>query len=479
MTGKLDRKDFIWIIISVAIILGSFLTANPLYMVLGIFLGSLLLWINVAIDWTCFISLFFLGCIPLFGFTKTFSGVFGNSTVAFLIFTFALVYPLSKTNFVRRCTLLFVNNKISRIGNCRFMMLLFSSLLFMGLFISPSVLFVMFVPVLLDIMEVLHIEKGSKIGNVLMMGSAIVVNLSSGMTAIGHVWPTMALGYYNSATGKNISQIQYMLFGIPIGILLMFGMFMIFKFIYKPDMKFVIDWEKIEDMQKSLPKADKREKTALTVIGIVVALWVLPSIFKGILPGVYESINSLGTATPPLFGCILLSIFTDEEETPIMQFKEVSTKGILWGAIIMTGTATYLGSCMTNEEVGLVSLLKETLTPLTANLAPIFLVLFFVAWAILETNFSSNIVTTTVVCTVVVSVVAAIPSINMAAMLSVIGFSAAICNMTPAGQATVNTVAIGTGYVEPKNFLIYGGYFALLATIIIALIGYPLANLIM
>ena len=34
--------------------------------------------------------------------------------------------------------------------------------------------------------------------------------MSSGMTAIGHVWPTLAMGYYTASTGKDINQFQFM-----------------------------------------------------------------------------------------------------------------------------------------------------------------------------------------------------------------------------------------------------------------------------
>ena len=35
----------------------------------------------------------------------------------------------------------------------------------------------------------------------LMLGTAFCISLSSGMTAIGHVWPTLAIGYYKAAAG--------------------------------------------------------------------------------------------------------------------------------------------------------------------------------------------------------------------------------------------------------------------------------------
>ena len=90
----------------------------------------------------------------------------------------------------------------------------------MGLFISPSVLFVAFMPFLEDIYEVLQIKKKSQTGNMLMLGTAFCISLSSGMTAIGHVWPTLAIGYYKAAAGIEVNQFQYMAVGIPTGLVL-------------------------------------------------------------------------------------------------------------------------------------------------------------------------------------------------------------------------------------------------------------------
>jgi sodium-dependent dicarboxylate transporter 2/3/5 len=150
-------KDTIFLVLSLALIIGSrFMPpvgglSSEAWGVLGVFFGSLLMWITISIDWPSMITLLALGFLPTFGFGKTFNGAFGNSTVAFLLFTFALVYPLSKTNFVRRCTVGFITNKIARKGPWYFVCFLFAAVTFMGLFISPSVLFVAFMPFLEDI----------------------------------------------------------------------------------------------------------------------------------------------------------------------------------------------------------------------------------------------------------------------------------------------------------------------------------------
>ncbi len=483
--NKKSCKDTIFLILSLAIIIGSrFVPAcgglsSEAIGVLGVFFGSLLMWITISIDWPSMITLMALGLIPTFGFSKTFSGAFGNTTVAFLIFTFMLVYPLSKTNFVRRCTVSFITNKIARKGPWYFVCFLFAAVTFMGLFVSPSVLFVAFMPFLEDIFQVLGVKKGGKTGNMIMMGTAFCISLSSGMTAIGHVWPTMAIGYYNAATGSDVNQFQFMAMGIPTGILLIILLILVFKFIYRPDDIHEITPENAMGLRGSVPKADLKEKIILSVVGLTVFLWVGPSLIKGSFPELYKTINSWSTAMPPLLGCILLFI-TKVDGERILNFKEGVTKGILWGSILMTGAATWLGSCLTNADIGISDWLTASLSPLTAALPVTGMILFFMLWALLETNFSSNIVTTTVVSAVALSVLTALPagSVSVGSVVCMVGIAAAVSNMTPAGQSTINTVAIGSGWTTTKDMFIWGGIFALMALLVLTFFAYPLGALI-
>lgn len=163
-----------------------------------------------------------------------------------------------------------------------------------------------------------------------------------------------------------------------------------------------------------------------------------------------------------------------------MNFSEVTSKGIMWASILMTAAATQLGSCLTSDATGISTWLSETLSPFTSGLPVMVLIVFFVAWAILETNFSSNIVTTNVVCSVALAVFLTLPAgtVNMAAGLSIIGLCAAICNMTPAGQSTVNTVAIGSGWTSTKDMFLWGGFMAVAAILVLTFFTYPLASAI-
>ncbi len=446
----------------------------------GIFFASLIMWIGVSIDWPSLISMFLIGLLPTYGFSKMLSGSFGNSTVAFLMFTFMLVYPLSQTNFVRRVTVAFITNRVAKKGPWHFVCFLFVAITLIGLFISPSVLFVAFLPFLEDIYKVLDIKKGGKTGNMLMMGSAFCISLSSGMTPIGHVWPTLAMGYYASAFNSPISAFQYMAFGVPTGILLVIALILVFKFIYRPDDIKDIETSKAEALKGSFPKADLREKLIIAIMILVVFLWISPSLVKNIVPEYYTLINGMTTAMPPLFGCILMFIISVDGK-PLLNFKEASTKGVMWGSVLMTAAATIVGATLTNADLGISAWLSTVMEPVANHLSSGLLILFFVTWAIIETNFSSNIVTTTVVSSIMIAVLSALPqgTICIPAAVCLVGFAAGICNMTPAGQSTINTVAIGSGWTDSKSMFIWGAVFALLAILALTFVGYNLGAIAM
>lgn len=445
---------------------------------LGIFFAALTLWTTLGITWPSLLVLFTLGFLPSIGFTNLFVGAFGNSTVAFLLFTFALVYPLSKTGFVRRVTIALITNKIARKGPWHFVILLFSAATFLGLFMSPTVLMVTFMPFLLDIFDVLNVEKGSKVGNMITMGTTFAINLSSGMTPIAHVWPTLALGFYKSATHSSITQAQYMLVGIPAGIILLALMILTFKFVYKPKDLESIDLEGAAKLKGSVEKADFKEKMVLFAMAITVFLWVVPSLLKSVFPSFYTTINALTTAFPPLLGCLILFIIQVDGK-PIMSFAESVTKGISWASIVMTGVAAELGSALTGDAMGIEKFLTNVLGPVAKGLPEILLVLFFVAWCVIETNFSSTIVTITIVSSIVLSVVTSMSnsSISLAALMVVLAIGSAIANMTPAGMAGVNPVAISSEYTTAKDMLIWGLVVAVEAIVVLTFLAYPLAGL--
>lgn len=241
--------------------------------VIGIFIGSLMLWLTISIDWPSVLCILALALLPNFGFTNAFTSSFGSETFVFLMFTFVCTYALSKTNIIKRITIWFMNSKLAKKSGWMFVTMFLLSVLIIGMFMSPTVLFVVLIPILEQIFEIAKIEKGEKIGKLLYIGMAFCVSISSGMTPIAHVFPILAL----KTAGLTINYISYMAFAIPVGLVVFALMLLMFKLFLKPDVSKLNNLN-TESLKQELPKIDLREILIICIFVLVLFLWITPSL---------------------------------------------------------------------------------------------------------------------------------------------------------------------------------------------------------
>ena len=476
-----DNKIFRWIVIPLCIILcfvGQFIPSvngfsSDAFGVLFIFLGVLILWLTIGIDWPSLLCIFALGFIPSLGFKNVLSSGFGNATFVFLLFTFVCTYALSQTSLIRRVAIGFVNSKLAKKNGYFFMFLFLLAVLLLGMFIAPTVLFVVMLPILNEILEVSKIEKDDKIAKVMMLGLGFTVSISSGMTPIAHVFPILAM----NAAHIEVSPIAYMGFAIPVGLILFLAMYGIFILGIRPDVSKLKNVD-VSSLKDELPKISKKDIYVLSIFAIVILLWIIPSLFKGVSKEFYDAINKYGTAMPPILGTIALCIIRVDDK-PIVKIDEAFKKGVPWGSLIMCVATLALGAALTNDSIGIKQFLQNNLGPSLATLPSIALLIIFASWAALQTNLSSNMVTATLVATVASSILGSIVTdINVASIICIIGMLASFAFATPPSMPHIAIIS-GSESCNTKDVLIYGSIMMVLSVVVALLVGYPLGMLIL
>lgn len=444
--------------------------------VVGIFLGTLLLWLTVAIDWPSLLCLLCLTTVPGLTMNGILGKSLGSSTFAFLLFTFLCTHALSQTQFVRRCAVGFVTGSWAARGPWHFCGLFFASILFLGAFISPTVLFVLYLPIIEEIYGVFGLKKGDSAASMLMMGLVFCCGISSGMTPIAHVFPLMALEYYQTATGISVAYGAYMAFAIPVGLLAAGAMLLLFRFVLRPDLE-KLRGADVQALRANMPPVNRSEWTVLLVFALVAALWVLPSLMEAVTPAFSSYMDALGTAYPPLLGAVLLSILTHEGK-PLLHFGEAMSKGVPWGSLMMCAATLALGSAMTNQEIGITAYLSQTIEPLAGTMAPLALVVLFAVWAAVQTNVSSNMVTVTVVTAIAIPVCLATGgSVDTAAICAIIGLLASYAFATPPAMPCV-AIAGGSGWTTAGALMKYG-FLLMGISVLLCVLGYPAAAALM
>ena len=476
-----DNSIFRWTIIPICIALclfGRFIPSfgglnSDAMGVIFIFLGTLILWLTIGIDWPSLLCIFSLGLLDNIGFNKVFTTSFGNSTFIFLLFTFVCTYALSKTSLIRRITIGFINIKLAKKGGFYFITLFLSAILFLGLFISPSVLFVVALPILNEIFKISNIDKEDKVAKVLMIGLGFSVSISSGMTPIAHVFPILAM----NAANISVSPLLYMAFAIPAGLIVFILMLLMFKIYLKKDYQKLKNID-VNDLKKDLGKVDKKDIITLIIFIIVILLWILPSIFKNLSLDFYNAINKYGTAMPPLLGTLALAIIRVNKE-PLVKIDDAFKNGIPWGSLVMCAGTLALGSALTNAAIGIKAFLETYLGSSLSNLPAVLLLIIFITWAAIQTNLSSNMVTATLVATVASSILVSITSgLNLEVVICLIGMMASFAFATPPSMPHIAIVA-GSECANTKDVLIFGSILMIISIVVTLLIGYPLGVLVL
>lgn len=440
--------------------------------VLGIFAGVLIMWLTIAIHWPSLLGIAMLATVPGLSLNKLLAVSVGNSTFSFLLFTFMCTYALSKTPFVKRCAIGFICSRIARKGSWWFLISYCASVLIIGMFMSPVVLFVIYLPILDAICEELQLRNEDSLTNSLVLGQLICAEMSCGMTPIAHVFPIMALGFYSAATGKSIAYGDYMLFAVPVGLIWFAALMLIFRFVLKPDMSKVANLD-FDALEKTIPPMEKYEKMVLSICVAVVIMWIVPGFLKSSFPGIYQFFKNQGTAFPPLVGASLLCLLTLEGK-PLLDFKEAVSKGVDWGSIIMAAGTLALGAAMTNKTVGITAWISQTIAPLLQSASAATMVLFIIAWASIQTNVSSNMVTVTVVTAIAIPLCNATNgAINTAVVCALIGMIASYAYATPPAHPAV-ALAIGSEKTTTGQVLKLGITMMIIAVLVTVAVGYPL-----
>ena len=475
-----DNVIFRAIIIPISIILcfvGQFIPSvnglsSDAFGVIFIFIGVLLLWLTIGIDWPSLLCLFALGFIDKFGFNKVLSSSFGNSTFAFLLFTFVCTYALSKTSLIKRIALTFVNFKIAQKNSYLFIFFFLLATLILGLFISPSVLFVILLPILNEIISLLNIEKDDKISKVLMLGLGFTVSISSGMTPIAHVFPILAI----NAANIEVSTFEYIAIAFPAGLVLFLLTYLVLILCIRPK-KDGLNFENVANLKKSLQKLDKKDIITLIIFISVLVLWIVPSIFEFIYYPIYEFFNKYGTIMPPLLGTVLLCVIRVEEK-PLLEVGDAFKNGVPWASLIMCAATLALGEAIKSKDIGLITYLQTNLGNSLVSLSPIILLIIFALWAAIQTNLSSNMVTATLVGTVASTVIAStFSTLNLEATICIIGMLSSFAFATPPSMPHIAIIS-SSETLSTKEVFIYGLIIMLLSVLVALLISYPIGLLI-
>ena len=428
----------------------------------GIFIGAIILWLTVDVGWPSLMILFSLTQLTDVSISTVMANSLGNNTIAFLIFSCALTYALSSTGLLRRVAIWFVNTPVAKKSPWAFAAMYFISILLIGSFISPTVLFVLYFALAKEIYQVNGLSKGDNYAKMLMIGTAIMTSISCAMTPIAHTFPLMAIGFYESATGEAINWIDYMLIGIPAGLCAAAASFSALWLAFKKK----IGKLHVETL-KNAAAITRNEIISLVVFLIVVAMWLV----SGLWPDALPILKTWTTTIPPMLGVIVLCFLG------IFNFNDAMKNGVPWTAIILCASTLAVGKWLTMADYGITSAIGAIMGDIINTPTMIGLIFAIVAFTIIMTNLMSNIVTTTVAYNLLTPIVIATGVISPVLSTILIGMCASMAYATPPAIAHV-ALAAGSEYCDSKDMLKYGGIVTIISIVLVTAFGFIFGGIV-
>ncbi len=443
----------------------------------GIFIGTIWLWLTVSTSWPSMLVIAVLAMSPLFTSSQALAGSMGSWVTSFVLFSSCCTYALQKTGFLKRCAVWFVTRPITKKNPWMFLVMFFLGETVVGAFMSPLPTFIVFAAIAEQIFEELGYRKGDRFPNMVIFGTLAVASVSSVVTPIAHTVVTMSFSLYEQATGVAINWGVYTIYSIVIAIGIIAAIFLIMRFIYRPDLSRIKNMD-TEFLKQGISKMGRQEIVSVVIFACVVVLWFLPGVVKTLDPenslALYWS--ALGASVPPILGAVALCLIPVEEGKTIVTMAE-AVKAAPWTAVMMVAGTMILGSALTNSEIGITTWLVGLIEPLVKNLSPMMFVAIVTLFVVVMTNFASNTVTVTVVFSFIMPLVfsGAVAGVNGAALACLIGSGASLAWATPASTGHA-AVAIGTGWMKNDLMFKYGFLCAFCTTLIMAFIGYPVLS---
>lgn len=390
---------------------------------------AVIMWATEALHLavTSLIILFIQPIIGVASFDNAVIG-FANPIIFLMIGGFIIAEAIRKSGLAQRLTYAMLN-KLGTSPNRSLFVAVFSTGL-LSAWIENVVAFAMLLPIIKEIIPLMGAndpEKGKSNFAKSMVLGASYGSLAGGFgTEIGTAPNLMAAAY------THLPFVNWMIFGIPLSIILMLVIWKVLGLIFPSEVKGIVGGKGIITSKlNQMGGMTRNEKISIVLLLFTISLWVTTGI---------TGLNSYSVA---LIGAVLFFVFG------IIDWKDAQ-KNVDWGLIVFFGGALSLGAALLNTGAA-EWLIQDMIGLMGSNPSTLLIMLLLMIVAVLITQVMSNIALSAIL--VPLSVTLAAAQGQPVGIYAVpVAIACSLSFMFPMADPTV-AMAYGTGYVKIKEIL--------------------------
>jgi sodium-dependent dicarboxylate transporter 2/3/5 len=318
--------------------------------------------------------------------------------------------------------------------------------------IENVVAFAMLLPIIREIVPLMGVkdpENGkSNFAKAMVLGASFG-SLAGGFgTEIGTAPNLMAAAY----TG--IPFVNWMVFGFPLAIIMMFIIWKMLGRVFKPEVSGIVGgMDTITSKIESLGPMSKTEKVTLVILLFTIGLWIT------------TGLTGLDSYSIALIGAVLFFVFK------IIDWRDAQV-GVDWGLIIFFGGALSLGAALLNTGAAN-WLITDIIGVFGSNPSTILITVVLMIIAVSITQVMSNIALSAILIPLAVTLATA-QGQPVGTYAVPVAIACSLSFMLPMADPTV-AMAYGTDYVNIKE-IFKAGLPLVIIGIILALIILTLAK---
>lgn len=338
-----------------------------------------------------------------------------------------------------------------------------------AMWISNTATAVMLLPIGLSVTRLLEEQTDDekllkRFQLLLMLGIAYAANIGGTMTLIGTPPNLVFAAYYLETFGTDFPFVQWFVYGLPVGLLLLFVTYqMLTRFIY-PIEGGEIDGVKelIQKKWNALGALSVAERSVLGVFSLTVLLWVFAQPLNGLI-----GTRALNNTNIAMFGGVLMFVVPVNWKKGEFILDWKSTERLPWGILLLFGGGLAMAKGL--EVAGIIQAIGDYIA-INLEVSPLVLMLILTAFALFATEVMSNVALVTVLLPVVIGIGQSTGVDPL--LLSIPVTLAASCAFMMPISTPPNAVVYSSGYVTVREMMRAGFWLNLISVMVIVGIVY-------
>jgi sodium-dependent dicarboxylate transporter 2/3/5 len=397
-----------------------------------------------------------------------------SSSVIFLFLGgFIIALALEKWNLHRRIALIILKIMGARADSIVLGFIIASA--FLSMWISNTATAVMMLPIILSVVDMIAqktLENEKKIHNLkisMLLGMAYGANVGGMGTLIGTPPNAILAGYLRSAYSLNVGFLEWMLFALPIVIVLVFIIYIVLtKFIYPNKMGRIDGFKEMVDQElHDMGKMGKEEKMVFGLFLTAAFLWISRSGINALLG------TSIGDTSIAVFVGILFFLIPTSSKSGERLLEWKDTSKLPWGVLLLFGGGLSIASALSGT--GILTLFADTISGIH-GMSFLLITLILMLVIVVLTELMSN----TALATIFLPIIA---SLGLSFGMNPIAFAAPLvlamsCVFSLPMGTPPNAVIFASGELRISNMIRVGMFLDPFAVLVLSLIGFKLSMLL-